>query len=54
MTRAEKENKLKELRALAEDKVKAYNEAMQDGKFDEVTKIDGEITDTVNEYDCLR
>lgn len=53
MTRAEKENKLKELRALAEDKVKAYNEAMQDGKFDEVTKIDGEITDTVNEYTSI-
>lgn len=50
MTRAEKENKLKELRATAEEKVKAYNEALQDGKFDEAQKLDGEITDTVNEY----
>lgn len=50
MTRAEKENKLKELRALVEEKVKAYNDTMQDGKFDEVSKLDTEITDTVNEY----
>lgn len=53
MTRAEKENKLKELRALVEEKVKAYNEAMQDGKFDEVSKLDAEITDSVNEYTSI-
>lgn len=50
MTRAEKEAKLKELRATVEEKVKAYNEAMQDGKFDDVQKLDTEITDSVNEY----
>lgn len=50
MTRAEKENKLKELRATVDEKVKAYNEAMQDGKFDDVQKLDTEITDSVNEY----
>lgn len=53
MTRAEKENKLKELRATVEEKVKAYNEALQDGKFDEVQKLDGEITDMVNEYTSI-
>ena len=53
MTRAEKENRLQVLKALAEEKVKAYNEAMQDGKFDEVSKLDTEITDTVNEYTSI-
>lgn len=53
MTRAEKEAKLKELKATVEEKVKAYNEAMQDGKFDEVSKLDTEITDTVNEYTSI-
>lgn len=50
MTRAEKEAKLKELRATVDEKVKAYNEAMQDGKFDDVQKLDTGITDSVNEY----
>lgn len=50
MTRAEKENKLKELREKVEAGVKSYNEAMQGGKFDEVQKLDTEITDNVNEY----
>lgn len=53
MTRAEKEAKLKELKATVDEKVKAYNEAMQDGKFDEVSKLDTEITDTVNEYTSI-
>lgn len=53
MTRAEKENRLQVLKALAEEKVKEYNEAMQDGKFDEVSKLDTEITDTVNEYTSI-
>lgn len=53
MTRAEKEAKLKELRATVEEKVKAYNEAMQDGKFDDVQKLDTEITDSVNEYTSI-
>lgn len=50
MTRAEKETKLKELRTAVEEKVKAYNEAMQDSKFDDAQKLDTEITDSVNEY----
>lgn len=50
MTRAEKENKLKELREKVEAGVKLYNEAIQDGKFDEVSKLDTEITENVNEY----
>lgn len=53
MTRAEKENKLKELRAAVDEKVKAYNEAMQDGKFDDVQKLDTEITDSVNEFTSI-
>lgn len=53
MTRAEKEAKLKELRATVEEKVKAYNEAMQDGKFDDVQKLDTETTDSVNEYTSI-
>lgn len=53
MTRAEKEAKLKELRATVDEKVKAYNEAMQDGKFDDVQKLDTEITDSVNEYTSI-
>lgn len=53
MTRAEKENRLQVLKALVEEKVKAYNEAMQDGKFDEVSKLDTEITETVNEYTSI-
>lgn len=53
MTRAEKEAKLKELRVTVDEKVKAYNEAMQDGKFDDVQKLDTEITDSVNEYTSI-
>lgn len=53
MTRAEKENKLVELKASVEEKVKSYNAAMQDGKFDEVSKLDTEITETVNEYTSI-
>lgn len=53
MTRAEKENKLKELRASVEENVRAYNEAVQGGKFDDVSKLDTEITDSVNEYTSI-
>lgn len=53
MTRAEKEAKLKELRTTVDEKVKAYNEAMQDGKFDDVQKLDTETTDSVNEYTSI-
>ena len=50
MTRAEQTNKLQELRATVEAKTKAYNEAYQTKKFDEASKIDGEITEAINEY----
>lgn len=53
MTRAEKENKLQEIKASVEEKVKAYNEAMQDAKFDEASKLDTEMTETVNEYTSI-
>lgn len=53
MTRAEKENKLQEIKASVEEKVKAYNEAMQDAKFDEASKLDTEMTEKVNEYTAI-
>lgn len=53
MTRAEKENKLQEIKASVEEKVKAYNEAMQDAKFDEASKLDTEMTEEVNEYTAI-
>lgn len=53
MTRAEKENKLQEIKASVEEKVKAYNEAMQDAKFDEASKLDIEMTEEVNEYTAI-
>lgn len=53
MTRAEKENKLQEIKASVEEKVKAYNEVMQDAKFDEASKLDTEMTEKVNEYTAI-
>lgn len=53
MTRAEKENKLQEIKASVEEEVKAYNEAMQDAKFDEASKLDTEMTEKVNEYTAI-
>lgn len=50
MTREEIVAKKTELRANVEELVKGYNEAMQTAKFDEVSKIDAEITKAVNEY----
>lgn len=50
MTREEKTTRLQELRASAEEQVKAYNGAMLEGKFEEVSKLDGDIAATVNEY----
>lgn len=53
MTRAEKETKLQELKATVEAKVIAYNSAMLESKFDEASKLDGEITESVNEYTAI-
>lgn len=50
MTRAENEAKLVELKGAAEELVKKYNEAIQNGKFEDASKIDESITQTVNEY----
>lgn len=53
MTREEKTARLHELRASVEEQVKAYNEAMLDGKFDESVKLDDAITENVNEYTSI-
>lgn len=53
MTRAEQTNKLQELRAAVEEKVKAYNEAFQEKKFVESVAIDAEIASTINEYTSI-
>lgn len=53
MTREQKIAKMQELRASVETNVKAYNEAMQDAKFDEVAKVDKAITEAVNEYTSI-
>lgn len=53
MTREEKTKRLQELRASAEEQVKAYNEAMQEGKFEEMSKLDEGITEAVNEYTSI-
>ena len=50
MTREENTARLAELRATAEELTKSYNEAMQTSKFDEVSKIDATLTETINEY----
>lgn len=45
-----KANQLQELRETVESKVKAYNDAYQDKRFDEAAKLDEEIVEAVNEY----
>lgn len=42
-----------ELRALLEESVKGYNEAVQNGKFDDAHKLNGEIEQIVNEYTSI-
>ena len=44
------ENKLLTLRAVAEEKVKAYNELYQSGSFADAVKLEEEISNAVNEY----
>ena len=53
MTRAEANQKMQELRASAEAKVKAYNEAFQDKKAEEYLKLDKEIADIIGEYTAI-
>ena len=50
MTREENMVRLAELRSEAEEFVKAYNEAVQNGKFEDAAKADAAITERVNEY----
>ena len=50
MTRAENEAKLAELKSKAEELVKEYNEAIQTGKFEDASKTDEALTQTINEY----
>ena len=42
--------KLLALRATAEEKVKAYNDAIQSGNFADSVKFDDELTQAINEY----
>ena len=53
MTREENAAKLAELRVQAESLATSYNEAMQNSRFDDVGKIDGAITETINEYTAV-
>lgn len=50
MTREEGTAKLATLRATADEQVKAYNDAVQNGRFEESVKADKAMTDTINEY----
>lgn len=50
MTREENTTKLVSLRSEAEVLVKDYNDAIQNGKFDEARKADTALTEKVNEY----
>ena len=53
MTREENTKRLVELKAIAEEQVSSYNEAMQNGKVDEAFKIDAALTETINEYTAI-
>ena len=53
MTREERVVKLAELRAIAEESVALYNDAMQNSRFEEVAKIGNTIEETVNEYTAV-
>lgn len=53
MTNAERAAKKAELRELVSAQVKVYNDAIQNGKFEEAMKADEEITKAVNEYTSI-
>lgn len=53
MTKTENAAKKAELRTKAEEQVKVYNDAIQNGKFEEALKADEEITKAVNEYTSI-
>lgn len=50
MTREENTAKLVQLRSEAEALVKDYNDAIQNGKYEDATKADKAMTEKVNEY----
>ena len=50
MTREEGTAKLATLRESVEEQVKTYNDAVQNGRFEESTKADKAMTDNINEY----
>lgn len=50
MTREENIAKLAQLRSDAEELVKEYNDAVQNGRFEESTKLDTTMTEKINEY----
>ena len=54
MTKEQQTKRLQELRASVEEKVKAYNEAFQEKKFDESAKIDAEITEAINQIGGIK
>ena len=49
-TREEYQAKLVELRELAESKTREYNDALQNGEMDKVTKTESEIEEAISEY----
>lgn len=49
-TREEYQAKLVELRELAESKTSEYNDALQNGEMDKVTKTESEIEEAISEY----
>ena len=50
MTREENIAKLAQLRSDAEALVKDYNDAIQNGKYEDATKAEKAMTEKVNEY----
>ena len=50
MTREEGMAKLAELKSSVEEQVKVFNDAVQNGRFEESTKADKAMADTINEY----
>ena len=50
MTREENTAKLAQLKSEVEGLVKTYNDAIQNGRFEESTKADGAMAEKINEY----
>ena len=50
MTKEEKVAKMAELDAKLREQVKQFNDAMLDGRFNDATKLNTEMEETVGEY----